>query len=896
MLSTDQADHRGIASTGFCWSCGIPDPVSDPCEACGLSARPKPLARFELVGATAYINQRLKSRSGIVVAETPSSAVLAFADATHIEVPRNKLKGVSKGEYGARCSAWSLVVASRTINPKDQTKFDGLIASVVGKLVSQSIDQARGFALDALDADCPGWLEKIYLTTGERDFLYASYHAGRGSTGAALKHLLLLPEDRYPTKDRIALRCIGAIQADVATHEGVRLQLQPFAERPIAGGLLSLLGGEELDAEEWVRTANSVLSKAAPGEEDRLPRNLVAEFLESLSTGSALPPGTRELGAQVRVFALAHAIRTGASPQEVSLTDLGDMPESLLDDAIDQSAVTISPNEQNHASAKYVLARTKPGVLTQEDLVTLHLEEELARRAFLRSDQKALQEFPKTSVTDQLMVLDRLRSGDVEGAVGDIGAFEGKRREKVQNIADCLSRGSIDSATNEVLTDGTTWPILAPLLPEDSSELSSLGAARPTLRGIAAWRSLSGAVSRLWDWDWEGAAVEAKRCLLVARDEPTRDEALNLIACARWQLGDDADAIAALSSALEDAYTEGLQVNMGVVATSLDPRLAGEHLGKLAINAPTLALRAAAAGRALELWYADPNPWDTDVGEQSLPPELLKALRQLVCSDIDEATFARFARTLSRWDEDWFGDSRQMMSGPFEGSAAARVYQAKARDFEEFIKVLAQIMAQDDPPGWATEECEGLIASALTALDPDDTNPIAASFGLVLIDGGLPMEAEVHVNLVSFTIVAICDGIDPAEGEPKERFLDMVVQARGRLAQMSGEERERSSRLLDFAASRVVGAIAAARAHQYDQVIDLYNDIASHLRGVPRRQINMSAVRDGTQPAVDFLVETSQLLDRLITQELEQDLKRQLEEFRKEMRTLLTAFSRLRGP
>ena len=53
-------------------------------------------------------------------------------------------------------------------------------------------------------------------------------------------------------------------------------------------------------------------------------------------------------------------------------------------------------------------------------------------------------------------------------------------------------------------------------------------------KGNAEWLTLSGAVSRLWDWDWEGAAVEAKHCLLVARDEHTRDEALNLIACAEW--------------------------------------------------------------------------------------------------------------------------------------------------------------------------------------------------------------------------------------------------------------------------------------------------------------------------------------------------------------------------
>jgi hypothetical protein len=306
-------------------------------------------------------------------------------------------------------------------------------------------------------------------------------------------------------------------------------------------------------------------------------------------------------------------------------------------------------------------------------------------------------------------------------------------------------------------------------------------------------------------------------------------------------------------------------------------------------------MRVAAASRALDLWYADPDPWDTEDGEHALPAELREALRDLVRSDIDEAAFVRFVRTMSRWDEEWLASEDGLCGSPHESSDAAAVYQAKARDFESFVKTLAGVLGRDEPPAWATDERDGLVGSAIAALNPDDANPFAASFGLVLIDNGLPMEASVYVDLVAFTVVAICQGIDPEEGEPKERFIDMVARARSRISEVGADEQERSGKVLDFAASTVARSIGAARAHQYDQVVDLYNDMIFRLRGVPSYQINRGAVRSATQSAVDFLTDTVRILDRLVASIPNDEFRNQLAEFRNSARELLNAFNRVRG-
>lgn len=894
MLTADQTDGSRIQTASFCWSCGVPDPGGDPCGTCGVSAGPKTLSHSELIGATASIRQKFRNRPGIVVAKTPASALLAFPDASVAEAPVEKLIDIEKCASNARSSAWTLVSKSRAIKPIDRREFDELISSFVLALVNQSVDEARRFALDALDADCPAWLDKIHLTTTERDFLFASYHADRGDTAVALERLLRLPEDRYPTKDLVFLRCIRTIQA-TSRRTKVRQQLQPFSERPIASTVLNMLDGGDLDDEIWLRSSGIVLSKASSKEEVSFPRALTARFMDSISSGSPLPDGSWELGAETRIFALAQAVRSGGPTPQVTLADLLGMPDSLIDDAIELGALTVSSKEREYPLARYVLARTDPDVLAHGDLVELNYDTELARRAFLQGDRKALESLPRSPATDQLKVLDSLRSGDFQRAIDGVEAFEGQAREKVESITQSLAQDSIDAASNEVLTDGTTWPILGPLLPGDTSTLNDFTEARPALRGIAAWRALSGAVSRLWDWDWEGALVDAKRCLLVAKDEQTRDEALNIIACAEWQLGDDPGAIAALSSALEGNYTEGLQVNIGVVAGSLDPQLAGEHLGRLAVEAPTLRLRLAAASRALGLWFADPDPWETQESDHALPARLRDALRTLVRSDIDEASFVRLARTMSTWDEEWFGKGENLSGSPFEGSTVVAVYQAKARDFGEFVKALVSVVAREDPPEWAMVERDGLVGSAIAALNPQDANPMAASFGLLLIDSGLPMEAGIHVDLVGFTVVAVCEGIDPTKGEPQERFLDMVVQARSKIAEVPTNEQERSNTVLDFASSKVIGSIAAARANQYDQVVNLYNDLALRLRGVPSHQINRGAVRSGTQSAVDFLSDTARMLERLVAYTSDPDFKSSLSEFRNQVRQLLSWFNQVRG-
>ena len=226
---------------------------------------------------------------------------------------------------------------------------------------------------------------------------------------------------------------------------------------------------------------------------------------------------------------------------------------------------------------------------------------------------------------------------------------------------------------------------------------------------------------RLFRWDWEGAAAQARNGLRTAEREPFRDELLNLLACALWEQGNDVAAVAALQKAIEDEYSEALLANMGVVAANLDPNTAVEHFGKLADEAPNLKMRALAAERALKLWYADPDPWTDDSDEEEkpvLPSILVKSIRQLLCEEIGPDLLHRFSWALSIWDEEWFARVDLRQFGRNADSPEIRVAKARLRGVNDLVQEFARELRRFDSPGWLLEEVSRFVGLFVVARTP----------------------------------------------------------------------------------------------------------------------------------------------------------------------------------
>ena len=115
---------------------------------------------------------------------------------------------------------------------------------------------------------------------------------------------------------------------------------------------------------------------------------------------------------------------------------------------------------------------------------------------------------------------------------------------------------------DETITERLSDRLLAHPSNTDGSTFKSDSIAKKYLRN---------SFDHLLAGEWEEATDKAREVLRLTDDESLRDEALNLVACGYWQIGEDQKSIAALETALEGEYNSALQVNIGIVAQHLDP-------------------------------------------------------------------------------------------------------------------------------------------------------------------------------------------------------------------------------------------------------------------------------------------------------------------------------------
>jgi hypothetical protein len=213
----------------------------------------------------------------------------------------------------------------------------------------------------------------------------------------------------------------------------------------------------------------------------------------------------------------------------------------------------------------------------------------------------------------------------------------------------------------------------------------------------------------------------AREVLGSTNREDLRDEALNLLACAHWQLGDDERAVGALREALEGEYNASLQTNIGVVAANLEPELAAEHLARLASEAPTVKDRYAAVMRGFGLWSRDQDEDD----ESPLPAPLRDAFRNIAQSDVESGElsnrdFWSLVGVLAFHDSDWL---RTNMTAPAGGGGspvrAQMVDFALARSaaregpekLNEYIEAVGRLNVPDST--WCAERREEAVKVAL---------------------------------------------------------------------------------------------------------------------------------------------------------------------------------------
>lgn len=568
--------------------------------------------------------------------------------------------------------------------------------------------------------------------------------------------------------------------------------------------------------------------------------------------------------------AAAYSVLSGGSPQAARQIDIGGLSLSAVDDLIDAGAsVTASTIDgavdvddmQGVSWSTYIAARTRPDELTTDAVIALKFAGEAYRR-YLRGDDDVAAAMPGLKLKDA-MAARSIAKGDqpVEEAHDPL----------LRELADALKAGAAGSASAELLADSSTWGVLISKGVRASRDGGSQSEQYEDLFALHQAREA------LFSWNWARAQEIARDRLRGARREAVRDELLNLIACGLWLEDRPEPALAALDSALEGEYTEALLTNAAVVATELEHWSAIQRFVKIAREAPSSQQRAMAAERALLLWVNDDaRIWADD--DETIPEDILAALRPLIREQIPTERYLRIVRTLAIHDSNWLAAQPPGAFGRNAGSAAARIFQGRARGVEEFVAELSKELRTGLAEKWVEEERDSVVEAAVNILAEQNDEMGGAFFGLTLLKGGLPLEPRQRVPLTCFTVMSITQNIDTDQGEPKDELIDWVIGAKHALASLDEEDRRLLAPLVTLAGEELARTFARARAPQIDQAREAIVRVTAQLAGMPSWQINHEKVQEVMAPLSKFCSETWQVLHKVRPLISDCDLLRAIDE------------------
>lgn len=836
--STREALFSSLLS--FCRACGIGEPT-DPCADCGTAlAGPRRLTKIGALGATVEYRQKLMGSTEryIVVGGDEATYLGLDPGGEQRELPVRKVKNFHQAIPDQGWTTPGAVLAAAKLEGVSPALRTAIEDAALG--LASNVAERRGLCVDAHRLGRPDVARKLPLSPTEATWIAASVAASTDGLTRACEMLLELPSGKYPA--RLAVWFEAVLQDRLppsATPEVISHAKALAATSKTAAVAAALLLCALSEDTELASLLAAVRAAQRSG-----PDAILWSGIDSPDAVAGDTPWHR--------LAAARVSGREALGRDPSVLDFA--PPAVLDDLIDAGAI---PDDWCRVLDRpwraYVAARMRPETLSEEELLELRLDRERARRAFIRGAPCPAD--VEEGIRNEYALWTAASTKDA--ATSNLLEVLESVPSSYRSLAAEYLDGEVDVPDEKVLESPAMRALLAGRRPPSvSTPVSDLTPRQREFLGLTAAHD---AKQALHEWDWQGAQAAARTGLKFAREEALRDELLNLLACALWQLNRDEEALRALEDAIEGDYTEALQANIAVVAASLQPELAAEHLAKLVVDAPSRDLRLAAARRAIQIWGTTDEPWTQ--GDQ-LPDALAMALRNLVMDDLPMEDFRLIARLLADYDREWLASPGQLDGAHHGASPEARVLVARATGFAEFLGALRSVVLADAASPWATEMRDSVVAAALDAVIVDEPDTGAVLFGMAILDEELPMPKDDLAVLRAFVARGVARNIDPDEGEPNDKFLDWLEAAASELDRMPADLRERADLAIRLGFQSLLGAYLQSRWNQFQQAAEFHDDVVENLRRVPRHRINRAAVREAVAPIHAFCQETYQLMMR----------------------------------
>lgn len=375
----------------------------------------------------------------------------------------------------------------------------------------------------------------------------------------------------------------------------------------------------------------------------------------------------------------------------------------------------------------------------------------------------------------------------------------------------------------------------------------------------AAHRHLLSSIEYLLEWRWSEAKEAAKQVLRDTQSEDLRDEALNVMAAANALL-DDVDAgIAALKQAVEGQWNFALQQNLGILALKADPELAANQSTYWLDAAESADDRERAIFLVLNMWAGAEN----DDGEIDLPDRIRESFHQALSSDLSDSTFTMLGLFLARNDSAWVAEPANWMSSPHFGTERAALVMARAEGFEEFVDFLVEKSASRDPE--IVQARDNFVSQLVEAMFDTESAMWAAGFAMNMVEQGLPCDSLNTALLRAMAVREICIYLRENDGEPKDVFIDWLVQVQGFAQQQTDEDLKAFiTDILTNASTLFILGFIGARDAEIERFADPLTTVhAFSQKWGSRRRLNKDEARRLALDVRAWAQETQSTIERL---------------------------------